>query len=836
MTEMQAPPTALRVPGLACEETLTPAGRFLLRGVLPPSVICLLATGALAVSYPLFHTLAELGSVLIAVMAMVVASLSLSFTRNHFSVFVAIVLGWSGLLDLAHTLSLPSLGLLPGGVDPLLQFGIASRLLQAVALAVAPFWLRRCVRPAPLHLACAGMVVLVYLGVTSGRFPAVHLADGRMADWRVVAEWTVTGLLLASVVSFWRHRALLSPWVFRSMLTVSLCLLGSELAFMHYARMNDLESTIGHLLKIVAYWFVYLALVRHTLCEPFGMLARAASRYDAIPDPTLVVGADGRIRQCNTAAAALVGRPPELLVGESSHHLFHDPQVEPGDCPVCARLQGGVTNLMVELRLAETGREVECHVAPFVDGGGARVEVIRDITPRRELERERERSEQRFRKVFEASPLPMQIYSVSTRRLTDLNEAHRRWLGYELAEIDTPERWFAKVAARQEGDDHDWPGLLAQALRGRTVRTRELVLRCKSGQERIAQGTLTLARDDLILAWTDLTEIRQHERSLRESEQRFRGMIEQTISGIFVCRQGRFIYVNPRFSEIVGWLPEELVGRSVRLFASGRATLEDACRRLQSGEVRSVVQTLPLQRRDGRHIELGLHAAAITWDDGRPAIIVMAQDITERKQAEDQIAHYVKQLERAMKGTLQAVSNMVEIRDPYTAGHERRVGLIARAIGAELGWPAARCETLELAGLVHDIGKIAIPAEILSKPTRLSPLEMELMRGHAQAGYDILKDIPFAGPVAQIIHQHHERMDGSGYPQRLAGEAILPEARVLAVADLLESMSAHRPYRPALGIEAALAELERGSGQLYDAEVVAATLRLVRERGYRLPQ
>ena len=143
---------------------------------------------------------------------------------------------------------------------------------------------------------------------------------------------------------------------------------------------------------------------------------------------------------------------------------------------------------------------------------------------------------------------------------------------------------------------------------------------------------------------------------------------------------------------------------------------------------------------------------------------------------------------------------------------------------------------MELVGLVHDIGKIGVPAEILTKPTRLSELEMALMRQHAEAGYQILKDVPFSFPVADIIRQHHERLDGSGYPQGLKGEQILPEARVLAVADVIESIATHRPYRPARGMDAALAELERGRGTHYDAEVIDAFGRLLHEKGYVLPQ
>jgi putative nucleotidyltransferase with HDIG domain len=211
--------------------------------------------------------------------------------------------------------------------------------------------------------------------------------------------------------------------------------------------------------------------------------------------------------------------------------------------------------------------------------------------------------------------------------------------------------------------------------------------------------------------------------------------------------------------------------------------------------------------------------------------------MTERVRAEEKIRGYVAKLEGSMRATLQACSKMVELRDPYTAGHQNRVGLISSAIAREMGWEHERCEALEMMGLVHDIGKIAVPAEFLTKPTKLSPYEFEIIKGHAQAGYEILKDLQFDDlPVAEIVRQHHERMNGSGYPQGLTGDQILPEAKILAVADVLESMASYRPYRPALGTDKAIAELEANSGKLYDPDVVNALVRLVREKNYVIPK
>jgi len=210
-------------------------------------------------------------------------------------------------------------------------------------------------------------------------------------------------------------------------------------------------------------------------------------------------------------------------------------------------------------------------------------------------------------------------------------------------------------------------------------------------------------------------------------------------------------------------------------------------------------------------------------------------DVTEKKRAEQQIQDYVAQLEAAFMSTVQVATTMGEMRDPYTAGHQRKVAEIAVAIGAELGFDARRQEGLRVAGYLHDIGKIRIPAEILSKPGKLSATEYRLVQGHAESSYEVLKEVNFPWPVAQVALEHHERMDGSGYPQGLRGDAILLEARIVAVADVIEAMSSHRPYRPGLGLEAALDEIERGRGSIYDADVVDACLLTFRKKRSPLP-
>lgn len=208
-----------------------------------------------------------------------------------------------------------------------------------------------------------------------------------------------------------------------------------------------------------------------------------------------------------------------------------------------------------------------------------------------------------------------------------------------------------------------------------------------------------------------------------------------------------------------------------------------------------------------------------------------------RKERDHYLLEHLKsvdQLKEALIGTIRAIALTVEKRDPYTAGHQSRVADLAAAIAGEMGLDANRIEGMKLGAMIHDIGKIYVPAEILNRPGQLSVHEFGMIKTHPEVGYDIIKDVKFPWPVALMVLQHHERMDGSGYPKGLKGDEIILEARILAVADVVEAITAHRPYRPALGFDVALAEIEAKRGQLYDPNVVDACLRLFREKGYRV--
>lgn len=239
--------------------------------------------------------------------------------------------------------------------------------------------------------------------------------------------------------------------------------------------------------------------------------------------------------------------------------------------------------------------------------------------------------------------------------------------------------------------------------------------------------------------------------------------------------------------------------------------------------------------KEGERRSVSCTSTALTGPDGSAGYVVFAGvDVTERVRADNESKVHCESLRKTLIETVNAISRTVETRDPYTAGHQRNVGRLASAIATELGLEEECAYGLSLAGMVHDIGKIGVPAEILAKPSRLNEAEFSLVRQHPQIGYDILKAIDFPWPIAAATLQHHERLDGSGYPAGIKGRDMTLEARILAVADVVEAMASHRPYRPALGVTTALEEIAQHCGDLYDTAVVKACLALFEDKGFIL--
>lgn len=332
------------------------------------------------------------------------------------------------------------------------------------------------------------------------------------------------------------------------------------------------------------------------------------------------------------------------------------------------------------------------------------------------------------------------------------------------------------------------------------------------------------------------------ERNLRRTaETRYRksDFIVNTFSDMMALINRDYIYesVNKSYDktfkknnriEIVGHSVRDLWGEEVF-----QKVFKESLDRCWHGEEISCEEWLEIP-------ESGKQCFEITYtpyQDGGGSIthaVVVLHNFTKRKMVEQELQQSYVKLQKTLDDTVRALSAMVELRDPYTAGHQNRVAGIAQAIAVEMNLPNDSVSGIRVASLLHDIGKIRVPSDILVKPSRLTNLEFELIKEHSYTGYELLKSIEFPWPVADIVLQHHERMDGSGYPQGLKQKDILLESRIIGVADVIEAMVFHRPYREALGLEAALDEIRKNKTILYDPEVVEACIRIFLEKGYKI--
>ncbi len=327
-------------------------------------------------------------------------------------------------------------------------------------------------------------------------------------------------------------------------------------------------------------------------------------------------------------------------------------------------------------------------------------------------------------------------------------------------------------------------------------------------------------------------ELEKEHDALEESEKKFRCISSTAQEAIIMADDGgRVLYWNEAAETAFGYTKEEASVKKLHELIIPPRFHKDHLRGMeifQDTGKGNLIGTKAIEltalRKDGTEfpIELSLSGTRL---ENRWVAVGMIRDVTERKLAEERTR-------KALEGTIQALATTVETRDPYTAGHQQRVTVLACAVAEEMGLSGEKIEGLRMAGVIHDVGKIGVPAEILTKPGRITETEFEIIKTHPQVGYDILKGIEFPWPVAEIVLQHQERLDGSGYPRGLSGDDILMEARIIAVADTVEAMASHRPYRAALGIDAALDEISKKKGVFYDPDVVDACVRLFREKGF----
>lgn len=333
----------------------------------------------------------------------------------------------------------------------------------------------------------------------------------------------------------------------------------------------------------------------------------------------------------------------------------------------------------------------------------------------------------------------------------------------------------------------------------------------------------------------DITKQKRAEKALIDSEERFRKIFYICPDTVCISRlkDGTIIMINEAFTKIMGYTCEEAIGNTMS-HCNIWKNIEDRekifAELIEKGEIINYEADLLTKDRNVIHALISASSVELS---GIPFVISITKDISKHKIMAEELNKSLHNLRHAIGATIQALISAMESKDIYTAGHQRRMADLARSIATKMSLSKDMIEGLRVAATIHDIGKLTVPSEILSKPGKLSSLEFSLIKEHAQNGYEILKDVKSPWPLAEIVHQHHERLDGTGYPKGLRGENICLEARILAVADVVEAMSSHRPYRPAQGIKAAIREIKRNKGKLYDPDVVDACLELFHDKKFQ---
>jgi len=456
--------------------------------------------------------------------------------------------------------------------------------------------------------------------------------------------------------------------------------------------------------------------------------------------------------------------------------------------------------------------------------------IARDITERKKAEDTLKESEAKYRAVIEAAAdqifvidSEMKILSVNSFAASFFHKKPEDMVGKSLFEI-FPEQVAARTSAN-----------IRKVFETGTNTIVEEVL--TFGDKNIWNSTSLSPMKDLngkVIAVMgivrDITEGKEAAEALRESELLYRRLIETSPDAIGLMDiNGTIIMHNKQALEVFGFeSTEDLRGKNIMDMVAPENYKEilENVEKLQKAEVIRNWEVTSYKK-DGRPFSLELSSSTLFDEAGKPkSIMAVFKDISERKLSEEKLAKSYEALKKTLNDAINTMAKIVEMRDPYTSGHQQRVAELATAIAREMGCGDDQIEQLRMAAVIHDIGKIYVPSDILSKPGKISKDEFNLIKTHAQGGYDIVKGMDFPCAIAQSILQHHERLDGSGYPNGLKGQEICLEAKILSVSDVVEAMSSHRPYRAKLGMDKALEEISENKGRLYDSDVVDACLKL----------
>ena len=560
--------------------------------------------------------------------------------------------------------------------------------------------------------------------------------------------------------------------------------------------------------------------------------------YDFAPVGYFSLALDGAIHQVNMAGANLLGVEHGALI-KRRFGVFVSTRSRTTFSAFLEKVfSTSGSKETCEIALQKDGpAPLWVHIEAMTEDGQCKTcrAVVVDITERKQAEEALRVSEENFHQSLEDSPLGVRIVSEEGETLY-VNRATLDIFGYDsIEEWQTTravkrytEQSYAAFKVRREKrclgeDDSSEYGI-------DIVRKDGEVRHLQVWRKRV----LWNGKEHYQVIYRDITEHKRAETALLDSETLFRKLFEDhaAVKLIIDPDTGNIIDANKAAAVFYGWSREQL--KQMKIQEINTLSPEEVKKEMEKARTKKKIHFEFRHRRvDSSVRDVDVFSSKVEVK-GKDLLHSIIHDITDRKLAEEQLRKSLEQLRRAMQTTIQVLVLAVEMKDPYTAGHQRRMTNLARTMATEMGLPPEKIEGLRMAGVIHDIGKISLPTEILSKPAKLSAIELSLIREHVRLGYDILKDVECPWPLAEIVLQHHERMDGSGYPRGLKGEEILIEARILAVADVVEAMASHRPYRPALGIDTALAEIEKNRGLLYDSHAVDTCLRVFREKGYQI--
>jgi PAS domain S-box-containing protein/putative nucleotidyltransferase with HDIG domain len=665
---------------------------------------------------------------------------------------------------------------------------------------------------------------------------------------------------------------------------------------------------------------------------------------------------NGIVQIWNRGMEEQFGVPAAELVGRDIFEVFPALESEPLGRAIKAALERGESFDESGLRhqtLKKGERILNTKINPLKDAAerlAGAVVITEDVTERIDFDEKLRVSEERFRTL--TANIPVGVFRSPAEAggyLLSANPALAKMFGY-----DSPEEMYAtRVADLYVNPDERREFISAVSSAG-AVADYETQFQRKDGtafwgslSARAVRGEDgRIAYFDGILE--DISERKEAELALAESEEKYRTLVEQATDGVAIAQDGRVTFANRALAELLGYgAASEIIGKDFDPLIGVDFKEEVAAKheRTMAGEGEPNIFEIAIVNKEGQEIPVEINAGVVNYE-GRPAAMAIVRDISDRKRAEEALTHSTRrneallkavpdmifvltrdgtftdfkadreedlalprdeiigknvrdvgfsdyntesildcvagvlstgeegtleyelempkgtgfyearlvpvtedevlavvrdvtdrrvafdEVKKSLNGTIYAMSKMVETRDPYTSGHQLRVAKLARAIAQEMGLSANRVEGVFMAAVVHDVGKISIPEGILSKPGPLNDLEVNIIKNHPQVGYDILKNVEFARRITKFVLQHHERLDGSGYPLGLKGNDIAVEARILSVADVVEAMSSHRPFRPALGQEKALEEISSSKGVLYDADVVDVCLNLFQDKKF----